>query len=71
MAFEMTLSNDVSTSSTTPNAYPKVLPQGPITRSRARQFREVLNATCLKFLNSHNNDFALEPRYFNVLHADM
>ena len=63
--------DDVSTSSTTPNADPEVLPQGPITRSRARQFREVLNATCLKFIHSLYDDYALESRCFNVLHADM
>ena len=61
----------MSTSSATPIADPDVLPQGPITRSKARKFREVLNATCLKFVNSLYDEYALESRCFNVLHTDV
>ncbi|KAL4304182.1 hypothetical protein GQ457_10G010270 [Hibiscus cannabinus] len=65
------VSNDVSTSSSTTVADPEVLPQGPVTRSKAKQFREALSLTCAKLLDSFDNVCALDSRLYNVLHADM
>ena len=63
--------DDVSTSSATPNADPEVLPQGPITRSRARQIREALTSTCTKLCDSFVAAAPLELKCFNVLHIDV
>ncbi|KAL4375859.1 hypothetical protein GQ457_02G026350 [Hibiscus cannabinus] len=63
-----TSGSDVSTSSSAYVADPEVLPHGPITRSKARQFREVLISTCTKLFESFDNESALELRkrvYFN------
>ncbi|KAL4282658.1 hypothetical protein GQ457_16G018760 [Hibiscus cannabinus] len=62
---------DVSTSDPTPIVEPKVLPQGPITRSKAKQFREALFLICAKLSDSFDIDCALETKFYNVLHADM
>ncbi|KAL4342375.1 hypothetical protein GQ457_08G031280 [Hibiscus cannabinus] len=51
---------DVSTSSSAHVADPEVLPQGPATRSKAKQFREVHSLTCAKLLDSFDNVCALE-----------
>ena len=61
----------MSTSLAQQEADPEVLPQGPITRSKAQKFREVLNVTCLKFVKSLDEAYALENRFYNVLHAEM
>ncbi|KAL4310799.1 hypothetical protein GQ457_01G020300 [Hibiscus cannabinus] len=50
----------VSTSSSAHVADPEVLPQGPATRSKAKQFREVYSLTCAKLLDSFDNVCALE-----------
>ncbi|KAL4271594.1 hypothetical protein GQ457_13G016040 [Hibiscus cannabinus] len=63
--------DDVSTSSSAHVADPEVLPQGHVTRSKAKQFREVLSLTCAKLLDSFDNVCALDNRLYNVLHADM
>ncbi|KAL4295931.1 hypothetical protein GQ457_12G014890 [Hibiscus cannabinus] len=63
--------DDVSTSSSAHVADPEVLPQGPVTRSKAKQFREVLSLTCAKLLDSFDNICALDNKLYNVLHADM
>ncbi|KAL4385809.1 hypothetical protein GQ457_15G017860 [Hibiscus cannabinus] len=52
--------DDVSTSSSAHVADPEVLPQGPVTRSKAKQFREVLSLTCAKLLDSFDNVCALD-----------
>ncbi|KAL4319983.1 hypothetical protein GQ457_18G009740 [Hibiscus cannabinus] len=52
-------------------ADPEVLPLGPITRSRARKFREVLSLTCSKFSDSFEDISALDNKLFNVLHTDV
>ncbi|KAK8554939.1 hypothetical protein V6N13_016193 [Hibiscus sabdariffa] len=44
--------DDVSTSAPAPIVDPEVLPQGPITRSKAKQFREALFLTCAKLSDS-------------------
>ncbi|KAL4377705.1 hypothetical protein GQ457_02G026650 [Hibiscus cannabinus] len=43
--------DDVSTSVPAPIVDPEVLPQGPITRSKAKQFREALSLICAKLPN--------------------
>ncbi|KAL4341052.1 hypothetical protein GQ457_08G031880 [Hibiscus cannabinus] len=63
--------DDVSTSSSAHVADPEVLPQGPVTRSKAKQFREALSLTCAKLLDSFDNVCALDSRLYNVLYADM
>ncbi|KAL4388859.1 hypothetical protein GQ457_09G017710 [Hibiscus cannabinus] len=63
--------DDVSTSSSARVADPEVLPQGHVTRSKAKQFREALSLTCAKLLDSFDNVCALDNRLYNVLHADM
>ncbi|KAL4379220.1 hypothetical protein GQ457_02G026210 [Hibiscus cannabinus] len=63
--------DDVSTSVPAPIADPEVLPQGPITRSKAKQFREALFLICAKLSDSFDIDCALETKFYNVLHADM
>ncbi|KAL4312437.1 hypothetical protein GQ457_01G020670 [Hibiscus cannabinus] len=62
---------DVSTSSSAHVADPEVLPQGPVTRSKAKQSREVLSLTCAKLLDSFDNVCALDSKLYNVLHVDM
>ncbi|KAL4319433.1 hypothetical protein GQ457_18G009580 [Hibiscus cannabinus] len=51
---------DVSTSSSAHVADLEVLPQGPVTRSKAKQFKEVLSLTCAKLLDSFDNVCALD-----------
>ncbi|KAL4290135.1 hypothetical protein GQ457_14G015320 [Hibiscus cannabinus] len=51
---------DVSTSSSAHVADSEVLPQGLVTRSKAKQFREVLSLTCAKLLDSFDNVCALD-----------
>ncbi|KAL4376366.1 hypothetical protein GQ457_02G026780 [Hibiscus cannabinus] len=63
--------DDVSTSVPAPIADSEVLPQGPITRSKAKQFRETLFLICAKLSDSFDIDCALETKFYNVLHADM
>ncbi|KAL4318007.1 hypothetical protein GQ457_18G000090 [Hibiscus cannabinus] len=63
--------DDVSTSSSARVADPEVLPQGHVTRSKAKQFREALSLTCAKLLDSFDNVCALDNRLYNVLHADI
>ncbi|KAL4385591.1 hypothetical protein GQ457_15G018070 [Hibiscus cannabinus] len=63
--------DDVSTSSSAHVVDPEVLPQGPVTRSKAKQFRDVLSLTCAKLLDSFDNVCALDSKLYNVLHADM
>ncbi|KAK8553269.1 hypothetical protein V6N13_105187 [Hibiscus sabdariffa] len=63
--------SDVSTSSSAHVTDPEVLPQGPVTRSKAKQFREALSLTCAKLLDSFDNVCALDIRLYNVLHADL
>ncbi|KAL4376826.1 hypothetical protein GQ457_02G026390 [Hibiscus cannabinus] len=62
---------DVSTTMPTKVADPEVLPLGPIPRSRARKFREVLSLTCTKLSDSFNDVTALDNKLFNVLHTDV
>ncbi|KAL4280250.1 hypothetical protein GQ457_03G017480 [Hibiscus cannabinus] len=62
---------DVSTSVPAPIVDPEVLPQGPITRSKAKQFREALSLICAKLPNSFVIDSALEHRLYIVLHSEM
>ncbi|KAL4341655.1 hypothetical protein GQ457_08G031240 [Hibiscus cannabinus] len=52
-------------------ADPEVLPLGPITRSRARKFREVLSLTYTKLSDSFDDVSALDNKLFNVLHTDV
>ncbi|KAL4296689.1 hypothetical protein GQ457_12G014090 [Hibiscus cannabinus] len=52
--------NDVSTSSSAHIADPEVHPQGPVTCSEAKQFRDVLSVTCVKLLYSFDNVCALD-----------
>ncbi|KAL4323926.1 hypothetical protein GQ457_11G025920 [Hibiscus cannabinus] len=52
-------------------ADPEILPLGPITRSRAQKFREVLSLTCTKLLDSFDDVSALDNKLFNVLHIDV
>ncbi|KAL4341209.1 hypothetical protein GQ457_08G027980 [Hibiscus cannabinus] len=63
--------NDVRTPSSVSVVHQEVLPQGPITKSKARQFREVLISTCTKLSESFDNESAIEHRCFNVLHIDV
>ncbi|KAK8979721.1 hypothetical protein V6N11_027756 [Hibiscus sabdariffa] len=63
--------DNVSTSIPATIVDPEVLPQGPITRSKAKQFREALSLTCAKLSDSFDIDCALDTRLYNVLHADM
>ncbi|KAL4295466.1 hypothetical protein GQ457_12G014690 [Hibiscus cannabinus] len=63
--------DDVSTIMPAKVADPEVLPLGPITRSRARKFREVLSLTCSKFSDSFEDISALDNKLFNVLHTDV
>ncbi|KAL4281592.1 hypothetical protein GQ457_03G017220 [Hibiscus cannabinus] len=63
--------DDVSTSSSAHIADPEVLPQGPVTRSKAKQFREALSLSCAKLLDSFDHVYALDCKLYNVLHADM
>ncbi|KAL4323160.1 hypothetical protein GQ457_11G026100 [Hibiscus cannabinus] len=63
--------DDVSTTMPTKVADPEVLPLGPITRSRARKFREVLSLTCPKLSDSFDDVGALDNKFFNVLHTDV
>ncbi|KAL4387455.1 hypothetical protein GQ457_09G017580 [Hibiscus cannabinus] len=44
---------------------PEVLPQGPITRSKAKQFREALFLTCAKLSDSFDINYALEHKCVN------
>ncbi|KAK8985764.1 hypothetical protein V6N11_021617 [Hibiscus sabdariffa] len=63
--------DDVSTFEPTQKSDPEVLPQGPITRSKAKQFKEALSLTCAKLSYSFDNVCALDSRLYNVLHADI
>ncbi|KAL4382992.1 hypothetical protein GQ457_15G017910 [Hibiscus cannabinus] len=63
--------DDVNTSSSAHIADPEVLPQGPVTRSKAKQFREALSLSCAKLLDSFDHVYALDCKLYNVLHADM
>ncbi|KAL4377166.1 hypothetical protein GQ457_02G026760 [Hibiscus cannabinus] len=63
--------DDVSTSAPAPIVDPEVLPQGPITRSKAKQFREALFLTCAKLSDSFDINYALEHKCVNVLHTDV
>ncbi|KAL4378923.1 hypothetical protein GQ457_02G026950 [Hibiscus cannabinus] len=63
--------DDVSTTMPAKVADPEVLPLGPITRSRARKFREVLSLTWSKFSDSFEDISALDNKLFNVLHTDV
>ncbi|KAL4346499.1 hypothetical protein GQ457_17G008620 [Hibiscus cannabinus] len=54
--------NDVSTTMPGKVADPKVLPLGPITRSRAQKFREVLSLTCTKLSDSFDDVSALDNK---------
>ncbi|KAL4339154.1 hypothetical protein GQ457_08G031710 [Hibiscus cannabinus] len=63
--------DDVSTSVPAPIVDPEVLPQGPITHSKAKQFREALSLICAKLPNSFVIDSALEHRLYIVLHSEM
>ncbi|KAL4334016.1 hypothetical protein GQ457_07G006370 [Hibiscus cannabinus] len=63
--------NDVSTTIPAKVADPEVIPLGPITRSRARKFREVLSLTCTKLSDSFDDVSALDNKLFNVLHIDV
>ncbi|KAL4388178.1 hypothetical protein GQ457_09G017770 [Hibiscus cannabinus] len=47
--------DDVSTSSSARVADPEFLPQGPVTHSKAKQFKEALSHTCAKLLDSFDN----------------
>ncbi|KAL4384725.1 hypothetical protein GQ457_15G017850 [Hibiscus cannabinus] len=58
--------DDVSTTMPAKVADLEVLPLGPITRSRARKFREVLSLTCSKFSDSFEDISALDNKLFNV-----
>ncbi|KAL4295271.1 hypothetical protein GQ457_12G014510 [Hibiscus cannabinus] len=57
---------DVSTSVSAPIVDPEVLPQGPITRSKAKQFREALFLTCAKLSDSFDINCALELKCVNL-----
>ncbi|KAL4324628.1 hypothetical protein GQ457_11G026150 [Hibiscus cannabinus] len=63
--------DDVSTSAPAPIVDPEVLPQGPITRAKTKQFREAIFLICAKLSYSIDIDCALEHKLSNVLHADM
>ena len=63
--------DDVSTSTQAQTADPEVLPSGPITRSKAKQFREVLILKCLQVSESLNNAYALENKLYTMLHTDV
>ncbi|KAK8554936.1 hypothetical protein V6N13_016190 [Hibiscus sabdariffa] len=63
--------DDVSTYVPAPIVDPEVFPQGPITRSKAKQFREAFFLICAKLSDSFDIDCALEHKLYNVLHADM
>ncbi|KAL4285485.1 hypothetical protein GQ457_16G018380 [Hibiscus cannabinus] len=54
--------NDVSTTMPAKVADPEVIPLGPITRSRARKFREVLSLTCTKLSDSFDDVSALDNK---------
>ncbi|KAL4309288.1 hypothetical protein GQ457_01G020460 [Hibiscus cannabinus] len=78
---------DVSTSAPAPIVDPEVLPQGPITRSKAKQFREAVEGpitrskakqfrealflTCAKLSDSFDINCALEHKCVTVLHTDV
>ncbi|KAK8690664.1 hypothetical protein V6N13_074195 [Hibiscus sabdariffa] len=47
--------DDVSTSDPTTIVDPEVLPQGPITRAKEKQFRKALSLTCAKLSDSFDN----------------
>ncbi|KAL4295181.1 hypothetical protein GQ457_12G014720 [Hibiscus cannabinus] len=51
---------DVSTSVSIKEADPEVLPPGPVTRSKARKFREVISLNCAKLSDSLNDIPALD-----------
>ena len=61
----------MGTSKPIKEADPEVLPLGPITRSKAKKFREVLSFTCAKVSDSFESECALEDKFYSVLHADM
>ncbi|KAL4282451.1 hypothetical protein GQ457_16G018480 [Hibiscus cannabinus] len=63
--------DDVSTSAPAPIVDPEVLPQGPITRSKATQFREALSLICANLPDSFVIDSALGHKLYIVLHAEM
>ncbi len=50
---------------------PEVLPLGPITRSKAKKFREALFLTCATIPDLFDHVHTLEHRLYNMLHADM
>ncbi|KAL4386416.1 hypothetical protein GQ457_09G017760 [Hibiscus cannabinus] len=54
------------TSIPAPIVDPEVLPQGAITRSKAKQFRESLSLICAKLPDSFDIDCALEHKFYNV-----
>ncbi|KAL4323450.1 hypothetical protein GQ457_11G026000 [Hibiscus cannabinus] len=51
---------DVSASVSIKEADPEVLPQGPVTRSKARKFRDVISLNCVKLSDSLNDIPALD-----------
>ncbi|KAL4282379.1 hypothetical protein GQ457_03G017560 [Hibiscus cannabinus] len=69
-AYVANSSNDVSTAVSIKEADPEVLPQGPVTRSKARKFREVISLNCVKLSDSFNDIPALDNVVYNVLHTD-
>ncbi|KAL4346281.1 hypothetical protein GQ457_17G008920 [Hibiscus cannabinus] len=56
--------DDVSKSALAPIVDPDVLPQGPITRSKAKQFREALSLICAKLRDSFVIDSAIEHKLY-------
>ncbi|KAL4290193.1 hypothetical protein GQ457_14G026730 [Hibiscus cannabinus] len=62
---------DVSTTMPAKVADLEVLPLGPISRSRAQKFREVLSLTYTKKLDSFDDVSALDNKLFNVLYTDV
>ncbi|KAL4278676.1 hypothetical protein GQ457_03G017510 [Hibiscus cannabinus] len=63
--------DDVSTAVSIKEADPEVLPQGPVTRSKARKFREVISLNCVKLSDSFNDIPTLDNVVYNVLHTDV
>ena len=61
----------MSTSCQVQQVDPEVLPSGPITRSKAKKYKEALLLTCANISDSFENVHALEYVVYNVLHADM
>ncbi|KAL4340625.1 hypothetical protein GQ457_08G031250 [Hibiscus cannabinus] len=62
-SIQLNVSSTSSTQAEQPGTHvadPKVFPQGPVTRSKAKQFREVLSLTCAKLLDSFDNVCALD-----------